>query len=475
LLGLICPVILVGGKGTRLWPASRLALPKPFLKIFGDKSFFQETCERVGNTNYFSPPVIVGHIDHESYILQQLEEINLKNYALILEPCGRNTTPALTLAALYLQGRSPSSFMLMLPSDHWIESIAEFEKAIFYCHHFLKTQEGIVNLTIKASESNANFGHILRSPVGGNFNQIYKVTKFLEKPSLDQLKVFESKGEYYWNTGIFLTRPSTLLGEIAKYAHPTFVQCQEALRRAQNNSKAIYLHLKDCAVVEDKAIDYSIMSHTNKLYTTSLNCQWSDAGTWSSIAKIIPQDEKNNRSMGNVRTYDSEGCFTVSMKPLVYLIGVKDITTIVAEDAVLIMGKNQDSHLKQIVEVSQQEQIKEFCEISEHHKPWGSFKIIHQGDSFQIKEINVLPGKQLSLQSHQHRSERWTVLVGEAEVTLYDKTSVLREQESIFIPANARHRLKNATPHILKVLEIQFGSRILESDIIRYQDDFYRA
>lgn len=473
--GSICPVILVGGKGTRLWPVSRLALPKPFLKIFGEKSFFQETCERVENTKLFSAPLIVGHIDQESYILQQLEEINLKKYILILEPCGRNTTPALTTAALYLQNQASTSFMLMLPSDHWIESITEFEKSILHCNNFLKTQEGIVNLTIKASESNGNFGHIIRKPLGGNFDQIYKVTKFLEKPSEEQLRQFKNHSEYYWNTGIFLTRPSTLLAEIAKYAHSTFAQCKEALKKSQNNKTKIYLNLNDCAGVEDKAIDYSVMTHTDKLYTTSLNCQWSDAGTWSSIAKILPPDEDHNKSMGNVVNFDSQRCFTFSVNPLVYLIGVKDIMTIVSEDAVLIMGKNQDASLKEIVELKQQEHVKEFCEISDHHKPWGSFRIIHQGDSFQIKEINVLPGKQISLQSHRYRSERWTVLVGEAEVTVQDKTSILKEQETVFIPKNVRHRLKNPTSQMLKILEIQFGSNILESDIVRHQDDFYRV
>jgi mannose-1-phosphate guanylyltransferase/mannose-6-phosphate isomerase len=304
---------------------------------------------------------------------------------------------------------------------------------------------------------------------------IFKVDTFLEKPTKTQFSKFNEMGKHYWNTGIFITRPQTLLTEISQLDRTTYDLCSQSMLRAKVIDHTIYPLLQDCSLIQEAAIDHTVMTHSHKLYTTLLNCHWSDVGTWSAVSKILPEDGDGNSCVGHVDIVDSHNCFAFSNKPRICLIGVNDLIVAGTEDAVLVMTKEQDVQLKKIVEEGHKNHIREFCEIPEQFRPWGSFRILNRSETFQIKELNVLPHKQLSLQSHQHRSERWTVLCGEAHVTLNQEVHLLKEQETIFIPKLAQHRLKNPTDGPLKLLEIQFGEKILESDIIRYQDDFHRS
>ena len=487
------PVILAGGSGTRLWPLSREYYPKQFLPLTGQRTTFQETLLRLDGMKDAAEPVIVCNEAHRFLVMEQLAQLDRRALAVIVEPVGRNTAPALTLAALRLrelgQGSNDDRVMLVMHADHVILDPSAFQ-ASAKAGVSLAESGYIVALGVGPDRPETGYGYI---KMGQAIDGAYRVSSFVEKPDLDTAKTYVDSGEYLWNSGIFSMRPSVWLSELERH-RPDIA---EACRKAQSNGHVDGDFYRpgdaDFVACPSDSIDYAVMekvagasqetgtspSHTTPAESPGcvvvrLDAGWEDLGAWSTLWTERDQDPQGNVIQGDVYTDSTENALLIAQHRLLATVGIQDLVVVETGDAVLVAHKDRVQNVKEIVARLKAEGRPESENHRKVHRPWGSYEVVDSGEGFQVKRLVVNPGAALSLQMHHHRAEHWVVVKGTAKVTKGDEVFSLGENESTYVPKGVNHRLENPGKGPLEIIEVQSGSYLAEDDIVRLQDDYNR-
>jgi mannose-1-phosphate guanylyltransferase len=463
------PVIMSGGSGTRLWPLSRKNKPKQFLTLFGDNSLFQDTLTRLIGVNDLEPPIIVCNEDHRFMVAEQLQEIDIQNADIVLEPCARNTAPAIVLAALQAQQNGDDPILLVLAADHVIQDISVFHDAIAEAK--IQAEQGyLVTFGIVPSMAHTGYGYIEAQEK----NKTSKVKAFVEKPDAETAQIYVESGNYYWNSGMFMFKASTVLSELESFAPDMLSSCQQALAKSARDLDFIRMDKQSFEASPSDSFDYAVMEKTDKAVVIPLDAGWSDVGSWSSLWENNTQDDDNNVLVGDVIVQDVDNSYIHSEHRLVSVLGLDNIVVVETPDVVMVARKEQAENVKTIVDNLKKQQRDEGTMHRKGFRPWGNYDAIDEGDRFQVKHISVNPGASLSLQMHHHRAEHWVVVTGTAEVTCDDKVMLLSENESTFIPLGSVHRLHNPGRVPLELIEVQSGNYLGEDDIIRLDDCYNR-
>ncbi|MDQ7969241.1 MAG: mannose-1-phosphate guanylyltransferase/mannose-6-phosphate isomerase [Oxalicibacterium faecigallinarum] len=470
----IYPVILSGGSGTRLWPLSRAVLPKQLLPLVTDRTMLQETVLRVHGWADVMPPLIVCGNEHRFLVAEQLRQIGVEPTAILLEPEGRNTAPAVASAALFLSGIDPDAVMLVLPADHVIGDIAAFEQAVRLAAQ--ATGSGsLVTFGIVPDHPETGYGYIRRESASSRIEGIYPVAEFVEKPDLEKAQRFVSSGEYAWNSGIFLFRTEVYLNELMQFRPDIAGACQKAVQDAYKDMTFCRLHEVSYLACPSESIDYAVMEKTSKAAVVLADIGWNDVGSWTALSAVQQADDEGNVLRGDVYTDSVKNSLVRADTRLVAVIGLDNIVVVETKDAVLISAKDQVQRVKNVVEHLKHKKRSEHQNHSRVYRPWGCYESIDGGDRFQVKRITVNPGEKLSLQMHHHRAEHWVVVTGTARVTNGDVEQLLTENESIYIPIGSTHRLENPGKVPLHLIEVQSGAYLGEDDIVRFDDVYKRA
>ena len=472
---MIVPVILCGGSGTRLWPLSRELYPKQFAQVFGEKTLFQLTLERLANLPQISAPIIVTNNEHRFLVAEQLRQLAIEPHAIILEPVGRNTAPAVALAAFYTeQTLGGEHSLLVLPADHLIADTARFQQAVNTLYPYTKKQH-LATFGITPTEANTGYGYVQSGEAIDPSQAIYHVKQFVEKPSQAVAQRYIDEGNFAWNSGMFLFRADTYLNELEKFEPAIHEYTQTALANHQQDLNFIQINQQAFEQCPAQSIDYGVMEKTQAAITLSLQAGWSDVGAWSAILEATPGDANNNSLVGDVVTYDCESCYIRAESRLVTGVGLQDMIVVESKDAVLIVPRSRTQEVKQIVDQLREQDREEVKSHQEVFRPWGAYESIAQGHRYQTKRILVHPGESLSLQLHHHRAEHWIVVKGRAHVVCGDKSFFLDENESTYIPIGSKHRLSNPGKIDLELIEVQSGAYLGEDDIVRFEDQYGRT
>jgi len=467
----IRPVILCGGAGTRLWPASRDSLPKQFLKLLGPQSTLQETLARVSDPALFSRPVVVTNRDYRFLVREQLEEIGI-DAEILLEPARRDSGPAVAAATAHIAAKTPKALVLVLAADHVVRDPAAFVAA---CRDARPAAEAghIVTFGLKPDHPATAYGYIRPGQPIPNAAPARAVETFVEKPDTPTAERYAKDG-YLWNSGNFLFRADVLLAEYSAFNRASAETIAHAVKNAADDLGFRVLDETAFASAEQKSIDYAVMEKTRRAAVVPASYGWSDVGGWNAVWELLSQDANRNAADGEVVFLDSSGSYVLSKGRLAALVGVKDLVVIVEDDAVLVADRSRSEDLRSLVERLRAEGRPEADTHARIHRPWGSYQNIDRGERFQVKRIVVKPGARLSLQKHMHRSEHWVVVRGTARVTIGDKVTDVHENESAYVPINAQHRLENPGKIPLELIEVQSGSYLAEDDIVRIEDDYRR-
>lgn len=469
---ILIPVILSGGSGTRLWPLSRKGFPKQFLSFLASQTLFQSTLTRLSrdaNSSGFAP-IVVCNEQHRFTVAEQLQEIGAQNSGIILESDGRNTAPAVAVAALHALAVNPNAVMLVLPADHVIKDEARFYEAMLQAKQ--AASEGrLVTFGIVPTSPQTGFGYIKASAKGEGFS---KVDAFVEKPDEETAASYVASGDYYWNSGMFAFRADVYLKELAHYRPDIYDASQKAYEGAAKDMDFIRLDKEAFLSCPDESIDYAVMEKTDQAVVMPLDAGWSDVGSWSAIWEVSDKDEKGNTLKGDVLLQDTQNSLLFSEERLVAAVGVKDIILVETKDAVMVAHKDCVQDVKKIVQQLKAENRPEADWHRQVYRPWGCYDSIDSDERFQVKRITVKPGATLSLQKHHHRAEHWIVVSGTAEVTCDDKVFLLTENQSTYIPLGSTHRLSNPGKVPLLLIEVQSGSYLGEDDIVRFEDQYGR-
>ena len=462
-------VILVGGSGTRLWPLSREKLPKQFLRLSGKDSFFQKTVKRLLTALSSEDLIFSTNKEHIFLVKDQLRELNLdaEKVNLVLEPVSRNTAPAIALAAKFAEekmGVSEDEVLFVAPSDHLIEPEDAFsgylEKAVD-----LARKGYMVTFGIKPYRPETGYGYIETGEAleGPGF----EVKRFVEKPDLEQAKVYVNSGNFLWNSGMFAFSLETFWNELKTHAPEIYEKV---------NGKSLDEVIGIFPELPDISIDYAVMEKTDKAAVVPLELKWSDVGSWEAIYEVNPKEKDGNVVFGKTLLLDTKNSLIIGNERLVSVAGLSDVIVVETGDAVLVTKKGQGQKVREIVK-----RLKEKGSTAAltrvhltEHRPWGSFTELERGERYRIKRITVLPGESLSLQMHHHRSEHWIVVKGTARVTIGDKTTYVHENESIYVPKTTPHRLENPGKIPLEIIEVQVGEYVEEDDIVRFEDNYGR-
>jgi mannose-1-phosphate guanylyltransferase/mannose-6-phosphate isomerase len=461
----VIPVILSGGAGTRLWPLSRELRPKQLLPLTSDATLLQDTARRVPGR-----PIVVCNQEHRFIVAEQLRELGIEPRGIVIEPVGRNTAPAVAVAALLVEAEA-DALLLVMPSDHQIQNVDAFRAAVAKAAPLAESGM-LVTFGIQPTEPNTGYGYIKRGqPAGEGFT----VERFVEKPDRATAEGYLAAGDYLWNGGIFLFSARAYLDELGKRLPEMVSQCRAAL--ADGASDLFFFRLADAAfaAIAGQSIDYAVMEHTDRAAVVPVDMGWSDIGSWSALWQESPQDADGNVLLGDVIASGTRNAYIRSERQLVAALGVEDLVIVATDDAVLVADKAHDQDVKKIVEQLKAANRPEATQGSRTWRPWGWFQTIDDGPRFRVKHIQVNPGAKLSLQKHWHRSEHWVVVTGTALVTCGDKTFMVRENESTFIPAGSNHRLENPGRVPLRMIEVQSGEYVGEDDIVRIEDDYGRT
>ncbi|WP_313220025.1 mannose-1-phosphate guanylyltransferase/mannose-6-phosphate isomerase [Stenotrophomonas sp.] len=464
----ILPVILSGGSGTRLWPLSREAYPKQFLPLVGDVTMLQATWNRVAAIAG-KAPIVVANQEHRFMAAEQLRECNVTPQALILEPIGRNTAPAIAIAALQALATGEDALLLVLPSDHVVRDDAAFHAAVGQAA--IAADAGkLVTFGIVPTAPETGYGYIKAQAGVG----VRAVDRFVEKPDLATAQQYVASGEYYWNSGMFLFKASRYLEELEALQPAILSACRTALDKASRDTDFIRLDADAFAASPNDSIDYAVMEKTADAAVVPLDAGWNDVGSWSALWEVSDKDADGNACHGDVIALDCRNSYAYGTR-LIAMVGLQDVVVVETDDAVFVGHKDRVQDVKEIVGQIKRDGRSEAAAHRKVYRPWGAYDSIDNGARFQVKRITVKPGATLSLQMHHHRAEHWIVVSGTAEVTRGDDVILLTENQSTYIPLGVTHRLKNPGKLPLELIEVQSGSYLGEDDIVRFEDQYGRA
>lgn len=470
---LFIPVVLAGGRGSRLWPLSRSAYPKQFLPlVHEDKTLLQTTLSRLSAFAGVQSPIVVCHEDHRFIVAEQMQQLGVKSQAILLEPAAKNTAPAIALAAYWARKERPGAVLWVMPADHIIHDPDSLLNAFIAAQSALD-KECLVAFGVKAQYPETAYGYIR---VGDAIKEgVYAIDRFVEKPDLVTAESYVESGQYYWNCGIFAFKGEVYVRELERLSPKIAHSCDRAMREAERDGDFVRPNRKILAECPSDSIDYAVMEKTDRSVMTLLHASWNDVGSWDALMREHPLDDSGNVKLGDVITQDVNNSYLRSDHKMLAVSGVSDHVVVVTDDAVLVAHKNHCQNIKNLVE-SLKTNNREEAELHlTVHRPWGFYHNIAVGSSFKVKKITVNPKHRLSLQRHRHRSEHWVIISGEANIMMGDRFMTLRANESAFIPVNTLHRLSNDAQEILELIEVQVGTYLGEDDIERFSDAYGRV
>ena len=463
------PVVLSGGSGTRLWPLSRELYPKQLLPLVGELTMLQETVARLEGLPV-AAPIIVCNEAHRFLVAEQLRVVNHAASAIVLEPRGRNTAPAIALAAQTAVASDADALLLVLPADHVIRNVPAFHRAVQVAAQAAQSGR-LVTFGVVPQAPETGYGYIRRGAAEG---EAWRIASFVEKPPLEKAREYLQSGEYYWNSGMFLFGARRYLEELQRHAPDIAAACKAALDGAKRDLDFLRIDAAAFEACRSESIDYAVMEKTDAAVVVPLDAGWSDVGSWSALHEACDADDQGNVVHGDVLAEDTHGSYLYSESRLVATVGLTDHVVVETKDAVLVAPKSRVQDVKALVARLKNEGRYEHSLHREVFRPWGSYDSIDHGERFQVKRLVVRPGGVLSLQMHHHRAEHWVVVSGTARITRGEEVFLLEENQSTYIPVGVRHRIENPGKISLHIIEVQSGGYLGEDDIVRFEDQYGR-
>jgi mannose-1-phosphate guanylyltransferase len=467
---MLLPVIMAGGSGSRLWPLSRDLMPKQFLNLDGKSTMLQATVKRLSGLDTL-PPLVICNEEHRFIAAEQLRQINQLNNNIILEPAGRNTAPAIALAAIATLKKGLDPLLLILAADHMIVDDQEFRRivsAAIPC----ALQDKLVTFGIVPTAPETGYGYIqaANSLDIGSDETVYAVKQFVEKPNLDTAEQYLASGDYYWNSGMFLFKASVYLDNLKKYRPDIFAACELAMADVDPDLDFIRVNKEAFLTCPDDSIDYAVMEKTDSAVVVPLDAGWSDVGSWSSLWEVSEKNLEGNSHKGDVLSFNSQNNYVFAETGLVATVGLENTIVVQTKDAVLVVSKDHVQDVKAIVQSLKKSGRPEHRVHREVYRRWGKQDSIDTGYRYQVKRITVMPEQKVSMQMHHHRSEHWIVVSGTAKVIVDGKENLLSENQSVYIPLGSAHALENPGKIPLELIEVQSGAYLGEDDIVRFSD-----
>ncbi|MFS7308262.1 mannose-1-phosphate guanylyltransferase/mannose-6-phosphate isomerase [Rahnella inusitata] len=462
----LLPIIMAGGAGSRLWPLSRALYPKQFLALTSESTMLQETISRLKKLPHL-PAYFICNEEHRFIVAEQLRMRNISNGGIFLEPVGRNTAPAITLAALQAEKNESDPLLLILAADHVIKDEAAFLNAVKTA--IPHAEEGkLVTFGIVPSYPETGYGYIKQGETIGT--SAYKVEDFFEKPDIDRAKEYLESGQYYWNSGMFLFKASKYLSEIKKFRPDIYNACFKAL--SGQHADLDFIRLDDEAFMQcpEESVDYAVMEQTQDAVLVPMDAKWSDVGSWSALWDVNSKDESNNAVRGDVITFNTHDSYIYSQNKLVATVGVENLVIVETKDAILVANKSQVQDVKEIVNKLKTLNRSEYLQHREVYRPWGSHDAVSEGSRFHVKKVTVNPAQRTATQIHHHRAEHWIVVCGTAKVRRGNETFLVTENESTYIPIGVAHSIENPGRIPLEIIEVRTGTYLSEDDVVRVDD-----
>lgn len=468
---MLFPVIIAGGSGSRLWPLSRQLNPKQFLTLVdAEHSLLQATIKRLEGLDA-GLPLLICNEQHRFLAAEQLRLLDMEKANILLEPIGRNTAPAIALAAILACESGDDPVLLVLAADHLIQDVDAFHASLQAALP-LAVEGKLVTFGIVPTKAETGYGYLEKGDSVGESG--FRVNRFVEKPDLQTAREYLDSGNYYWNSGMFMFRASRYLGELEKFSPDILTACREALSKAEQDMLFTRVDHAAFSACPENSIDYAVMEKTADAVMVPLDAGWSDIGSWSAIWDVSAKNADGNVLRGDVLCERTQGSYVYSEHRLVATVGVDDLVIVETKDAVLVAHRGQVQDVKKIVEQLRRDKRHEHSSHRDVYRPWGVYDSIDQGERYQVKRITVKPGAKLSVQMHHHRAEHWIVVSGVAKVTNGDKTYLVTENQSTFIPIGQVHALENPGKILLELIEVQSGSYLGEDDIVRFEDRYGR-
>lgn len=463
---------MAGGKGTRLWPVSRISMPKQFCKLNNEPSLFQSTLERICRDEMFNDPVIVTSANYLSTVKLQMKEIGFTAKRIICEPCARDTAAAIALCCAD-PVLMADEYLIVMPADHKIEAANRFNIAVEEAASIAKTTNSILTFGITPTEPATGYGYLMAGEQIAN-TSAKSLAGFIEKPDFEKAQFLIENEPVYWNAGIFLFKPDVMTAEFEKHAPAIFNHAKMALEEGENAGEVMFVDEQHFSKINGISIDYAIMEKTDNAALLPVDPQWSDVGCWDAVWAASSQDDKANAISGNSTIHNVQNSYVYSDGPTIALSHVEDLIVVANQDAVLVTSRGNSQSVKELLKNVEDHKPELTKQHIDETRPWGKFASIHKGDQHQAKTIVVNPGGQLSLQYHFHRAEHWVVVRGIATVTVGEEVMQLSPCQHVFIPQGALHRLENLTDEDVEIIEVQYGSYLGEDDIVRVEDVYDR-
>lgn len=462
-MSMLLPVVIAGGAGSRLWPLSRTHFPKQFLSLISENTLLQDTLLRLSGIQH-EPPIIVCNHEHRFLVAEQLRQKSLSHSGIILEPVGRNTAPAIALAALSATAAGEDPLLFVLAADHFIEGIPDFYHSITQAIY--QAEQGkLVTFGVTPTTPETGYGYIRRGATCGIDTST--VAAFVEKPNSVTAKLYVNSGDYYWNSGMFLFKASRYLSELEIHCPDVLTACRSAMASVHTDLEFMRIDPDSFALVPDISVDYAVMERTQDAVVVSLKSTWSDVGSWSALWDVQEKDPGGNVVRGDVLLEDTTNSYIYSQDRLVATVGIENIVVVETQDAVLVVNKNNVQQVKMLVNQLQRAGRTEFLQHKEEFRPWGSHVTIAQGGNYQVKKVILKPGERIAKQIHHHRTEHWIIVSGTARVIKGNETFIMTENESTYIPIGISHSIENPGKIPLVLIEIHSGTYLQEDDVVR--------